>query len=137
VDGLDVEALNDASRVLTELISKWHVDLGDSPEDVLLYHAMASANNNFHGAVHRAAQNPRLSQLIGELQTVFPKDYVARAIRSQEEASLRYVDEHLAIQQALLDRDGARARRLMVSHIESGCMRLLAYLDDRGFWSHD
>lgn len=127
--------IQSADRAARRIVADWPSALGDAPEDVMVYQAIATANDSFHGAVHDAARNPRLKAVIRDLQAVFPKDYIARALGSQAEAHRTYVDEHVEITNALIGNDGRRARTLMITHIESGGTRLVSYLDDRGFWT--
>jgi DNA-binding GntR family transcriptional regulator len=90
------------------------------------------ANEEFHGAIHRAAANDRLTSIILELDGFFPKDYVWRAIKSSDEMQVLQLDDHVRIRNALAERNAAEARRAMTEHINRARAALLAYLDEHG-----
>jgi DNA-binding GntR family transcriptional regulator len=87
------------------------------------------ANETFHGVIHAAAGNQRLARYVRDLQDVFPKDYVWRAVSSGDESRALNLEEHAAIRDALAAGEGATARKLMTAHIEHAGRLLLAYLD--------
>lgn len=104
-------------------------------DDVAAFHArFAHANEEFHGAIHRAAGNQRLQKLILELQHYFPKDYVWRAQASSDEMRRLNIDQHVAIREALASRRPRGARKAMEEHIRLAGVLLVAYLDERDFW---
>lgn len=133
----DIEAFDRAQEEMVRLVDKWHVGLSDSPEDLKLCQDIGAANARFHDVIRQAAANPRLTSLILDLQAMFPIDYLTKAITSPEEARRTYLEEHEEMKQALIDRDGKRAREIMVVHIESAGTRLLSYLDEQDFWETD
>jgi DNA-binding GntR family transcriptional regulator len=96
--------------------------------------AVTAANERFHAVIHAAGGNRRLDRLLAELQGLFPKDYVWRAITSADEAQRLNLDEHVEIRDALARGDGAAARRAMRAHVAHAGRVLLAHLDERGFW---
>jgi DNA-binding GntR family transcriptional regulator len=96
--------------------------------------AVTAANERFHAVIHAASGNRRLARLLAELQGLFPKDYVWRAITSADEAQQLNLDEHGEIRDALARGDGAAARGAMGAHVAHAGRVLLAHLDERGFW---
>lgn len=96
---------------------------------------MREASESFHTLIHVAAGNKRLSSYIRQLQDAFPKDYVWRTVDTAEESRKLNIGEHEAVRQALAERDGPRARKLMVDHITSAGCLMMSYLDERNVWS--
>jgi DNA-binding GntR family transcriptional regulator len=110
-------------------------DGGLRSEDEAAFNArITMANVAFHSAIHRLADNSRLTRAIEDLQDYFPKDYVWRAIRDSPEGRVLSVDEHEHIRDTLATGDGAGARRAMAAHIEHAGRLLIAYLDQHRFW---
>lgn len=130
-------ALEELDRVQAEM-DRATVELegaGPSPGDEAAFNTrVTQANVRFHAAIHRLADNSRLSRTIDELQTYFPKDYVWRALRDSAEGHVLSVDEHQRIRAALAARDGAAARTAMAAHIEHAGRLLIDYLDRHSFW---
>jgi DNA-binding GntR family transcriptional regulator len=93
-----------------------------------------AANETFHSVVNAAAGNTRLTQYVRDLQDVFPKDYVWRAVSSIHESRVLNLEEHAAISRALAAGDGATARKLMAAHIEHAGQLLIAYMDAHQTW---
>jgi len=95
---------------------------------------LTKGNEAFHGVVHDAAGNKRLKEIIVEMQSYFPKDYVWRAQRSSAEIRSLNVDEHRKIRDALEAGNPEEARRAMRDHILHSGNVLFAYLDEHGLW---
>lgn len=107
----------------------------DGAQEAGVNAAVTAANERFHAVIHAASGNRRLARLLAELQGLFPKDYVWRAITSADEAQRLNLDEHVQIRDALARGDGAAARRAMCAHVAHAGRVLLAHLDERGFWA--
>ena len=95
---------------------------------------MKHANDWFHTAIHQAAGNAPLLQVIKDLGDRCPKDYVSRALRASPEVHDLNVDEHRRIRAALGAGDGRAARLAMRDHILHARTVIAAYLDEQGFW---
>jgi DNA-binding GntR family transcriptional regulator len=95
---------------------------------------MKHANDWFHTAIHQAAGNAPLLQLIKDLGDRCPKDYISRALRVSPEVRALNVDEHRRIRAALGAGDGLAARLAMRDHIMHARTVIAAYLDEQGFW---
>jgi DNA-binding GntR family transcriptional regulator len=108
---------------------------GTSEDEASVDARMREASESFHTLIHVAAGNKRLSSYIRQLQDAFPKDYVWRTVDTAEESHKLNIGEHEAVHQALAERDGARARELMVDHITSAGRLMMSYLDERNVWS--
>jgi DNA-binding GntR family transcriptional regulator len=93
------------------------------------------ANDRFHGVIHDLAGNRRLRAILLDLKGAFPKDLVWRAMRSLNENRAFVIAEHEAVLDALRRHNGAQARELMAAHVVHSGEVLLAYLDEREFWT--
>jgi DNA-binding GntR family transcriptional regulator len=95
---------------------------------------MKHANDWFHTAIHQAAGNAPLLQVIKDLGDRCPKDYTSRALRISPEVREINIDEHRRIRAALGAGDGRAARQAMQEHILHARTVIAAYLDEQGFW---
>ena len=95
---------------------------------------MKGANDWFHAAIHLAADNAPLLQLIKDLGDRCPKDYISRALRASPEMRALNFDEHRRIRAALGAGDGQAARLAMREHIMHARTVIVRYLDEQGFW---
>jgi len=127
-------ALDDAQRRIDEAVAGFESSKLEPDGEAAFHRRVATGNDDFHGAIHRAASNLRLQRIVEDLQSFFPKDYVWRAMRSSEELHEIHDVEHRRIRDALAAGDGANARREMTNHILHARAVLLAYLDEHGFW---
>lgn len=98
---------------------------------------VGEANNDFHAIIRSAAGNERARQMVVELQSLFPKDQVWRAIPDAEEARVLNVSDHERIAAALANGDGGAARTAMRDHILHAGRLLISYLGEQGFWALD
>jgi DNA-binding GntR family transcriptional regulator len=94
---------------------------------------MKHANDRFHTAIHQAAGNTPLLQVIKDLGDRCPKDYISRAMRASPEVRALNVDEHRRIRTAFGAGDGRAARQAMRDHIRHARTVIAAYLDEQGF----
>jgi DNA-binding GntR family transcriptional regulator len=120
------------------LVEKATDDLEQRPADLehgFYFTPLIRANDRFHEAVHALAGNRRLRTTLVELQNAFPKDLIWRAMRSTNENRAFMISEHQAVLDALRRSDAGRARTAMTGHVAHSGNVLLAYLDDRAFWS--
>jgi DNA-binding GntR family transcriptional regulator len=95
---------------------------------------MKHANDWFHTAIHQAAGNAPLLQVIKDLGDRCPKDYISRALRVSPEVREINIDEHRRIRAALGAGDGRAARQAIREHILHARTVIAAYLDEQGFW---
>lgn len=79
----------------------------------------AAANDAFHEAIQEAACNEHLRATIRGVHHSFPRNLTESALRDDLRQLERNVAEHAAIRAAIEARDPRRARRLMISHVES------------------
>jgi len=91
-------------------------------------------NSDFHVAIREAAGNQRLGDVIGSLEDAFPKDYVWRSLRTEDEMLTLNVQEHVAIRDAIADGRTDAARELMRAHVMHAWELLSSYLRSLGFW---
>jgi DNA-binding GntR family transcriptional regulator len=126
----DLGRLDDAQARLAAA-----VDGGRTLDEASFDTVVADANGAFHGTIHRAARNGRLQATIEDLQHVFPRDSVWRAV-ADDPVTLHAmnVGEHERISAALRARRPAQARRAMRDHVAGAGRILLAYLDSQRFW---
>lgn len=130
----DLAGLDDAQA----LVRKATGDLEQRPADLehgFYFTPLIRANDRFHEAIHRLTGNRRLRAALVDLQNAFPKDLIWRAIRSAGENRALVISEHESVLAALRTQDGPRARLAMAEHVSHSGDVLLAYLDDRKFWS--
>ena len=130
----EVAGLDEAHARMERVIATIEGTAPGAAAEAEINAAVTGANERFHGIVHAAAGNRRLADHLAELQRLFPKDYVWRAIRSADEARRINLEEHVEIREALARADGAAARRAMSAHVAHAGRVLLAHLDARGFW---
>lgn len=76
---------------------------------------IVEANTRFHSLVHLAARNPYIGRLIGVLRN-FDRQFRDRAISDHAEA-VRGFEEHKAVMEAIVARDGELAEERMKKHI--------------------
>jgi DNA-binding GntR family transcriptional regulator len=130
-------ALDTAQARIDEAVAQLEEWKFEPDEEPAFHRRLASANEDFHGAIHRAARNHRLQRIIEDLEGFFPKDYVWRAMRSSEELRELHSQEHWRIRDAVQAGAGKQARREMSRHILHARTTLLGYLDEHGFWRDD
>ncbi|EGD54922.1 GntR family transcriptional regulator [Gordonia neofelifaecis] len=87
--------------------------------------------HEFHRAVNLAADSPRLTNLLGQLSRRLSSTFYNDVEGHDDETQTA----HEAIVDALRDRDGASAARLMRAHIMGGVDELIAELADRGIFA--
>lgn len=105
------------------------------PEEEAAFNAqMTRGNEDFHGAIFRAARNRTLETMCRSLQSHFPKDYVWRAFRSPDVARTLNVEEHRAIRDAIALGDRRAASDAMAAHINHARELLIPYLVEQAFW---
>lgn len=134
VDENTLAALDAAQAIIDGAVAELEQRGPGSEGDASFQARFSRGNEDFHGAIHRAAGNRRLQRVIDELQGFFPKDVVWRAIRSSEEVHEVNSAEHRRIRDALEAGNGRRARKEMRAHILHARNLLLDYLDEHGFW---
>jgi DNA-binding GntR family transcriptional regulator len=133
--GRDTLAALDAAQArIDEAVAQLEAWEFEPHEEPSFHRRLASGNEDFHAAIHRAARNHRLQRIIDELQGFFPKDYVWRAMHSSEELREVNCQEHRRVREAIHVGDGKSARREMSRHIMHAQTILLPYLDEHGFW---
>jgi len=130
----ELAGLDEAHAAMQRVVAMLEGAPPDAAAESEINAGVTRANERFHGLVHAAAGNRRLAGHLAELQRLFPKDYVWRAIRSADEARRINLEEHVEIRDALARGDGAAARRAMSAHVAHAGRVLLAHLDARGFW---
>jgi DNA-binding GntR family transcriptional regulator len=129
-----IEELDESQQRIVDLVGRLlRADMDDG-ELAWVHVQLNRANDDFHGVVHRTADNERLRQAIQDLARVFPRDYFWRGIRSAEEMRTLNLEEHDRVRTALSEGDGAAARRAMRAHVLHARSVLLGYLDEHGFW---
>jgi DNA-binding GntR family transcriptional regulator len=90
---------------------------------------MERLNYQFHRAINRAADAPKLTWLMGVVVRYAPRVFYP-AIAGWHDASLR---DHDAIVEAIRNRDADSARRTMTEHIQHAGVLLASHLEGRGF----
>jgi DNA-binding GntR family transcriptional regulator len=75
------------------------------------------ANDLFHSVIQDAAGNQRLARIVQELHRSFPRGLTWAALRRSSRLLEQNVEEHHAVLEAIERRDGAAARRSMVTHV--------------------
>jgi DNA-binding GntR family transcriptional regulator len=106
-------------------------DIGDSTFNI----DISGAIRSFHHVIHEMAGNQRLASTIKELEKFFPGDFCSHEMARPIDSKRLHIVDHVQIRDAIRARDPVRARSLMKDHIEQAKGILLAYLDERGFWS--
>ena len=109
----------------------------EAAEAAALNERISSANSDFHRTIRAAAGNAYLAEIISATENAFPKDYVWRALRTDEERRVLNVDEHVAIRSALERRDAKAAREAMRAHVLHAWALLRDYLTDLGYWADE
>jgi DNA-binding GntR family transcriptional regulator len=134
---IDEAAIEDIDRAQASIDAARAVfdDNALEPEEEEAFHAtILSGNDDFHGAIARAAHNDQLATLCYRLRTFFPNNYVWRALGTSSEAEALYATEHHFIRDALVRRDKVAARAAMKQHIDHSRQLLIPYLSRQGFW---
>lgn len=129
-----IAEVDKAQEELEDLVDRLEQQPGSERDPASLHLTLNRANDRFHGLIHRTGGNGLLVQVIKDLGTRFPKDYVSRAVRSSAEVRLINVEEHRRIRAAVGAGDGLGARKEMRQHILHARTVILRYLDDHGFW---
>jgi DNA-binding GntR family transcriptional regulator len=129
----ELAALDDAQGAMDKAVAQLEAHAVTADEEGSFNRRITLANEEFHGIIHQASGNERLRQYLIELQNLFPKDYLWRAIPSDLSRSVG-IEEHHAIRAALEAQDRVAARRTMTDHIAHSGRLLLAYLDEHNFW---
>jgi DNA-binding GntR family transcriptional regulator len=129
-----VTDMDQAQRELELVVETLERRSPDENDLTSLHMQMNRANDRFHTIVHRTAGNALLVDVIRDLGSRFPKDYISRALRSSDEMRAINVDEHRRIRIALGAGDGRTARAEMREHILHARSVILRYLDEHGFW---
>jgi DNA-binding GntR family transcriptional regulator len=135
VSSTAIRELDEAQRRFVRLVEGLEQDRSGEGDSAAIHVQLNHANDDFHRIIHQAAGNDRLSQLTEDLGSLFPKDYVWRAVQDSDEMRSLNVEEHERIRSALAVADGGTARREMRSHIGHARTVLLRYLDHLGFWA--
>jgi DNA-binding GntR family transcriptional regulator len=133
VTSADLAALDDAQAAMDEAVAQLEAHAVTPEEEASFNRRITVANEEFHGIIHRAADNAFLRRYLVELQNFFPKDYVWRAISSDLSRSVG-IEEHRTIRSALEANDRSAARLSMSDHVAHAGRLLLAYLDEHNFW---
>jgi DNA-binding GntR family transcriptional regulator len=118
---------------MDEAVAQLEAHAVTADEEASFNRRITLANEDFHGIIHEACGNQRLRQYLIELQNLFPKDYLWRAISSDLSRWVG-IEEHRAIRVALKAHDRVAARRTMSDHVAHSGRLLLAYLDEHSFW---
>jgi DNA-binding GntR family transcriptional regulator len=97
------------------------------------YASYLRTNSAFHLALVRCTRNNRLEAIVmAALDQLQRAEYLGLDTGTKDVA--RVEGEHRAIVEALRDRDGARARALVVEHIEHAEYSILTALQATDFW---
>lgn len=117
-EALEKMALEDAIDRFDESTLKQLFDIiekGKNTEDIL---EVSKINKSFHNVIYLTADNTMLCRLLDMLNTVISRDMKYSA--SDEKRRNEIYHEHVAIAEAIRDRDLARAQNAMVTHIRNG-----------------
>lgn len=106
LDRFDEESLKELSE-LTER--------GRDAEDIM---EVSAINQNFHDLIYLVANNTMLCRLLDMLNSIIARDMKFSA--SNEKRRKAIYQEHVAIVNAIRDRDLRRAQECMVLHIRNG-----------------
>ena len=137
VDEIMLAKLDDAQQVTMYAVQRLRSGVSSTEEAASINDRLSRGNSDFHNAIHEAAGNRRLKEMIDDLQSSFPKDYVWRALTSDQQLLELNVDQHLAIRDALAAGDGAAARKLMREHILYAWTLFDGYLERLEFWDEN
>ncbi len=129
-----IQKLDKAHDRIKDLVAGLQGGRKENRELAWVHMQLNKANDDFHHVIHGTAGNSRLTQLIGDLATVFPRDYFWRGMRSGVETQLLNLDEHQRIRDAIATRNANAGRTAMQDHVLHARNVLLRYLDKRGFW---
>jgi DNA-binding GntR family transcriptional regulator len=125
-------ALESAQAQLEATVASLMLPAAKRPGDSFINAQLTSFNEEFHSVIRKAAGNRLLDQMVTDLQKRFPKDYVWKALRSQEQVAAINVTEHRAIQEAISSKDADAARAAMTAHVRHSGENLLAHLHEHG-----
>jgi DNA-binding FadR family transcriptional regulator len=78
--------------------------------------AFSSADLNFHLTIARAAGNETLFRVLTAIQSLL-RQWIARALASSPSTSEVALQQHIAIVEAIEQRDGEKARLAMEHHL--------------------
>lgn len=90
---------------------------------------VVAINDRFHHALVAAAGNPRLADLVSVNRTYYFNFRLAA--RYTEAQTVRALDDHVAIAEAVLARNGSRADRLSREHVDFAMTLIQQYGDYR------
>lgn len=133
----DITELEEAQDQLEVVAADLRADLtdkGDAERQTRLHERLRESNDRFHRTIHRASGNTALPELIMQVWSRFPKDYVWRTLARVEDELALHSRQHRAVIDALRMRDAAVARAAMSQHIGLSCDLLVAHLDQQNFW---
>lgn len=80
-------------------------------------------NNEFHGAILRAARAPRLSRMVEDFRDFFVQ--ASQLTYYQRRHTEKALKQHEALIDALAERDGKKAEKLTREHLRYGMQRML------------
>lgn len=93
-------------------------------------HEYVKHNHDYHVFVHEKAGNPVLSRLVSRLHGVILLHRYQQIYRPGRFDDS--IEEHRRLIEAFRVRDGARAERLMQTHLRNQCEALLMYYAEKG-----
>lgn len=88
-------------------------------------------NVEFHRLINRASRSRRLLSVLGMLTNAIPGTFY----ESHSDWADQAHEDHRETIEALVARDGARARRSIETHFLAAADRAVAYLEARQFWA--
>jgi DNA-binding GntR family transcriptional regulator len=91
-----------------------------------------SANEEFHSVITEAAENRFLALSIADLRRRLPHNISFGAYAGNSRLLVRNLAEHEAIARAVLEGEGARARKLMTAHIQTSVEAVAGWLERSG-----
>lgn len=91
------------------------VEKGRETEDIM---EVSRINTSFHDVIYQTANNKMLCRLLDMLNTVIARDMKYSASNGKRRKAIYH--EHVAVAEAIRDRDLKRAQQAMAMHIRNG-----------------
>jgi len=119
-----------ATRASQEELAALHDLAHESyvPGDPGSYERFLARNREFHVRVAQAAGNERLASTLRVLLEEMQRLFFLSLSRNEESTATELVHEHHELHDALLARDAAEARRIVIDQIEASRSRVMAGL---------
>ncbi len=91
---------------------------------------VATRIRDFHGMILERAGNRHLARTVHGLEAMYQGDFCSHMLARPEAQKVLYIDEHLAIRDAIVDRSERSARDLMRAHVLHAKQNFLTHFRD-------